>query len=301
MNETLVKQEQKPVAAQETVNGNKALMRSAGLQQPLTMNELKFFGSMIHQAGLIPKAAGETERQLEARAMAKIIAGHAYGFDPVLSMRTFDVINGKLQPTSECTSILIKRSGKYNYKVVEWTHKICTLRFYQRSGDGTWNALGASTFTIEDAQKAGYTTGPNKYNWEKIPRNMLLARAITNGRRLFCADVMDPTGYFGQSGEEVVESTQIPDDLEFAEPQQLQSGAEEAPVTEAVEVEADPVIDEGNEPLDLDSATEDLRNDVQDLIADLPARRQKDILAGKPLVAVMSKDELLAVKAEIEK
>lgn len=222
-------------AVAEPMNGNKAIMRGAGTALPLTMNELKFFGQMVHEAGLIAKASNnETTRQLEARAMAKIIAGHAYGFDPVLSMRTFDVINGKLQPTSECTSILIKRSGRYNYKVVAWDETKCDLLFVGKASDGTWKPLGHSIFTIEDAKKAGYLGGPNKHNWANIPRNMLLARAITNGRRLFCADVMDPSGYFGQSGHEVAEAVDVPEDLEFAEPSQL---------TEATEVIDGEIVD----------------------------------------------------------
>lgn len=214
MNQALATRENS-TALEQPMNGNKSIIRGVGMQAPLTMNELKFYGSMIHEAGLIPKTSGESVRQVEARAMAKVIAGHAYGFDPILSMRLFDVINGKLQPTSECVSVLVKRSGRYNYKVVQWDTKVCDLLFVGKASDGSWKPLGHSIFTIDDAKLAGYTTGPNKANWDKIPRNMLLARAITNGKRLFCADVMDPAGYFGQSGIEVAESTDAPDDLEF--------------------------------------------------------------------------------------
>lgn len=235
MTEALVQQNQ--ALAERPMDGNKAIMRSAGTAPALTMNELKFYGSMIHEAGLIPKTANETPRQLEARAMAKVIAGHSYGFDPILSLRLFDVINGKLQPTSECTSVLIKRSGRYNYKVVTWTVTECDLLFVGKAADGTWKSLGHSIFTIDDAKRAQYTTGANKHNWEKVPRNMLLARAITNGRRLFCADVMDPGGYFGPSGEEVTESVTAPEDLEFvtsSAPAQIEAPvAQDAPAVEA--------------------------------------------------------------------
>lgn len=228
-----------PSIVDAPMNANQSLVRG-GANPPLTMNELKFFGSMINEAGLIPKSQGETTRQLEARAMAKIIAGHAYGFDPVLAMRSFDIINGKLQPTSECVSILIKRSGRYNYKVVEWNETKCDLLFVGKATDGTWKPLGHSVFSMEDAKRAGYTTGPNKANWEKLPRNMLLARAITNGKRLFCADVMDPGGHFGQSGHEVAEAVDVPSDLEFAEPEQLVEGTVPCEVIQP-EAEVDPV------------------------------------------------------------
>jgi 5'-3' exonuclease len=35
------------------------------------------------------------------------------------------------------------------------------------------------TYTIERAIASGFTTGPNRYNWEHIPRNMLRARVIS--------------------------------------------------------------------------------------------------------------------------
>lgn len=322
------------------MDGNKAIMQSAGTALPLTMNELKFYGSMIHEAGLIPKTGAETAQQLEARAMAKVIAGHAYGFDPILSMRLFDVINGKLQPTSECVSVLIKRSGRYNYKVVTWTVTECDLLFVGKAVDGTWKPLGHSTFTITDAQKAGYTAGPNKHNWEKIPRNMLLARAITNGKRLFCADVMDPSGYFGQSGMETVESTNTPDDLEFAQPAQLAEttqptatpveSTQESPVIDAEpvhstpeppRVDPEPNAIDASEPQpaapatsattpaepppanfgDMDSATEDLRASCQTRLDQIPSNLFKDMIAGLAPIASMAKAELDILDGRLKK
>src|SRR5574339_232881 len=43
--------------------------------------------------------------------------------------------------------------------------------------------IGNYTFTIEDAKKAGTK------NLDKFPRNMLFARAISNGVKWFCPDV----------------------------------------------------------------------------------------------------------------
>jgi hypothetical protein len=44
-------------------------------------------------------------------------------------------------------------------------------------------SLGVSTFTIDDAKKA------QTKNLEKFPRNMLFARAISNGARWYCPDI----------------------------------------------------------------------------------------------------------------
>lgn len=47
--------------------------------------------------------------------------------------------------------------------------------------------LGAETFTVEDARRAGLLT---KDSWKKYLRNMLVARATTNALRFFAPDVL---------------------------------------------------------------------------------------------------------------
>jgi hypothetical protein len=49
------------------------------------------------------------------------------------------------------------------------------------------NSTFESTFTIQDAQQAGLASG----NYKTFPRNMLFARALTNGARWFCPEVFN--------------------------------------------------------------------------------------------------------------
>jgi len=63
------------------------------------------------------------------------------------------------------------------------TDKNCAIEFMEYMG-GKWNTSGVSSFTIEDAKKAGTK------NLDKFPRNMLFARAMSNGVRWYCPDVM---------------------------------------------------------------------------------------------------------------
>ena len=72
----------------------------------------------------------------------------------------------------------VKGSGKYDYRVMESTEKICSIDFYQAK-----EKIGNSTFTIEDAKKAGTK------NIDKFPKNMLFARAISNGVKWFTPDI----------------------------------------------------------------------------------------------------------------
>jgi hypothetical protein len=58
--------------------------------------------------------------------------------------------------------------------------------------------IGESTFTIQNATKAGLV---NKQVWKDYPRNMLFARAVSNGARLFCADII--TAYTPEEVEDI--------------------------------------------------------------------------------------------------
>jgi hypothetical protein len=67
----------------------------------------------------------------------------------------------------------VKGSGKYDYRVVEQSEKVCSIDFFERAikknPDGsmanTWEKLGNSTFTIEDAKKA-QTKNIDKFKYQ---------------------------------------------------------------------------------------------------------------------------------------
>jgi hypothetical protein len=86
---------------------------------------------------------------------------------------------------------MVKSSGKYNYRVTEQTDKVCSIDFYEGA-----ELIGTSTFTIEDAKKAGTK------NTDKFPRNMLFARAMSNGVKWYTPDVFAGPVY-------------VPEEMEF--------------------------------------------------------------------------------------
>jgi hypothetical protein len=53
-------------------------------------------------------------------------------------------------------------------------------------------SIGISTFSLDDARRAGLTSNPT---WKSYPRNMLFARALSNGARWFCPDVFNGPVY----------------------------------------------------------------------------------------------------------
>lgn len=125
-----------------------------------------------------------------AQAMVKIMAGAELGMDPFASMTGFDVIESqqgvKVEMNANTQAALVKQHPRYDYRVRVLTETECEIVFYE---DG--EEIGVSPFTWADAEKAGLTMGRNgpKAVWKNYPRNMLFARAMTNGCAWFCPDL----------------------------------------------------------------------------------------------------------------
>ena len=113
-----------------------------------------------------------------SQAIVKIQAGRELGFGPMQSMMGIYIVDGKVTVGSQMMGACAIRAG-YRYVVAESTDKKCTIVFH-RGGE----RVGESTFTIEDAQRAGLTS---KNNW-KYPKAMLGHRAMAQGVRMLAPD-----------------------------------------------------------------------------------------------------------------
>jgi len=131
-----------------------------------------------------------------AQAVVKITAGAEMGIPPFASMSGIHIIQGKPTIGAGLLAARVKGSGKYNYKVVEQSEKVCIIDFYEGA-----EKIGTSKFTIEDAKKAGTK------NLEKFPSNMLFARAMSNGVKWFTPDLFAGPVYVPGEIEPVVEDT----------------------------------------------------------------------------------------------
>ena len=118
-----------------------------------------------------------------AQAVVKILAGQELGFGPFASMTGVNIIQNKPVLAANLMAAAVKRTGKYNYRVVEMTDMVCELSFLE---DG--KEVGRSRFTLDDAKAANLA---GKDNWKKYPRNMLFARAVSNGQKWFAPDVFN--------------------------------------------------------------------------------------------------------------
>ena len=139
----------------------------------------------------------------QAQAVVKILAGRELGLAPLESMTNIYMVNGKVALQAKIIGSLIKKSPRYDYNVDKLDNEECVISFYSVEADGK-KELGKSSFTIKDAAKAGIV---NKDVWKNYPRNMLFARALSNGSKWYCSDVF--CGYTAEELETPSETTSV--------------------------------------------------------------------------------------------
>lgn len=129
-----------------------------------------------------------------------IAMGRDLGLNAALSLQLIHIIGGKPALSAGARATFLAQAG-YSWRPVVHTDKQCTLRFYYR-GDGMTDVDGKPldvTITMEDAEKAGWvqnSRGNNKVgNYDKVPKNMLFARVISNFHRWYAPHVVGAQVY----------------------------------------------------------------------------------------------------------
>lgn len=153
-----------------------------------------------------------------AQAMVKILWGREMGLGPVASVQGIDVIQGRPSPSAGLVAAQIDAHDRYAYAEVIRNTKLCRLAFFVGAGmayaspyaSDRWDRWldkygtdapnpppgyglaagvhlrGVEEFSIEDATTAGLAGGKN---WKSYPRQMLFARAITEGQRSYAPNL----------------------------------------------------------------------------------------------------------------
>jgi hypothetical protein len=183
------------------------------VQAPDTGDVLSM-GKLLADSGLFP------DTQAAAQAAFKVMAGREVGFGPVASMTGINVIKGRVSLSANLIAAAIKRSRRYDYRVRKHNDQACEIEFF----DGE-ESVGTSAFSMEEARRAGLAAGDA---WRRYPKNMLFARAISNGAKWFCPDVfggpvytpdeLDPTARVDpETGEVFCSPSRHANDLRRAE------------------------------------------------------------------------------------
>jgi hypothetical protein len=161
----------------------------------------------LQQLGaLVASSAYFSDAREAAQAAVKIMAGAELGIGPIASMRGIDIIKGEVSLSAGMVAAMVRRSGVYDYRVERWDNEACEIVFTRNRRPLT----PSSVFTLEDAKRAGLA-GPN---YQKFPRNMLFARAMTNGARVHCPEVFVGAVYTPDElvdGEVVSEPPEAPE------------------------------------------------------------------------------------------
>ena len=140
--------------------------------------------SLTDLGTVLAKSGYFSDTRDAAQAIVKVLAGRELGFGAIASMTGIYLVNGRVAIGANLMAAAVKRSGKYNYRVTTLTDTECSIEFFEAG-----QSVGVSTFTLADAKKAGTK------NLDKFPRNMLFARALSNGVRWYAPDTFDAPVY----------------------------------------------------------------------------------------------------------
>lgn len=142
-------------------------------------NELMSFEDTTRLGDIMARSGFFADSRQAAQAIVKILAGRELGLGPVASMTGIYVISGRISLGANIIAAKIKGSkGRYDYKIKTLTDELCSIDFFENG-----KVCGNSTFTAADARRA------DTKNMQKFPKNMLFARAISNGAKWFCPDL----------------------------------------------------------------------------------------------------------------
>jgi hypothetical protein len=148
-------------------------------QPPRSLGEIERLAGHFAKSGLF----GGNPSQI----IVKMLAGAENGIPPFAAVQGIDIIQGRPVVGADLLARAVKESGRYDFRVRVLSDEECRIEFFQ-GGD----SIGVSTFTRDDAKKAGLAS---KDNYQKFGRNMLYARAMSNGVRWFCPDAVSSKVY----------------------------------------------------------------------------------------------------------
>jgi hypothetical protein len=214
---------------------------STGLQlrqaDEMNLAELQTLGAVFTKSGFF------ADTKDAAQAVVKVMAGMELGFPPIASMTGVYIVKGKVSLSANLMAAAIKRSGKYNYKVRELTAQAAEIEFFEGG-----ESIGVSSFTMAEAREAklhqDYKDNQwrDKATWKNFPRNMLFARAISNGAKWYCPDIFGGPIYTpDELGAEV--------DGETGEVIEIQTEAVERQAEALMETEREDFIEAEPEPV----------------------------------------------------
>ena len=205
----------------EIVKSNTGIIRS--------VDDLSRIGKMMAISGYFQDARDA------AQAAVKVQAGMEMGFGPFTSMTGIHIIQGRPSVGANLMASAVKSNPRYDYRIREMSETVCKIEFFEIIG-GKRESIGISEFTLADGKKAGTK------NLDKFPRNMLFARAMSNGIRWYCPDVFNGNAVYTpeELGAEVDEDGFITEQPKVEPVKPVIEAVEAVPAPETIESAPEP-------------------------------------------------------------
>ncbi len=124
----------------------------------------------------------------QAKIVTRIMYGMEIGLSPVAALVGVNIIKGRPVLGAGAIAAAVMSSGKVMFHELERNDDRCRLKWTRGN-----KVVGESSFSMDDAKRAGLVRAGG--NWQKYPRNMLFARALTNGQRVYCPDLFGGSAY----------------------------------------------------------------------------------------------------------
>ena len=149
--------------------------------EPRTMNDAIRLAERMHLSHMF----SGTGYGNGPAVLSTILLGRELGIPAMAALRSVHLIEGKHSLSADLMVALVLKSGMAEYfQMVESTDAICT---FETSRNGAPQPTRLS-YTIADAEKAGIARKGG--NWQKMPKQMLRARAKSELARLEYPDLL---------------------------------------------------------------------------------------------------------------
>jgi hypothetical protein len=143
-----------------------------------SLNDMLAMAKYFMESKAVPSSLAN-----EAQVFMVIKAGAEKGMQPVDSLQSFYIVNGRITMWGAAVPARLRQYGIF-IKWVEKTDKKAVVTLIDKKED----IDHTEEFTWEDASKAGLT---GKDIWKKYPKNMLAFKALGNAVRFFCPHVLN--------------------------------------------------------------------------------------------------------------
>ncbi len=208
---------------------DKSLVTS-GLNLVQDLEDAIRLAQIMYESGLFDVKSAQ-------QAVVLIIAGAEVGIPAFQAMRSLYVEprSGKVEMHATLMAALIKKSGRYDYRITELTDDACTVVYLDNGKD-----FFTSRFTMADAIKANihqvWDKEKNQWKeqpaWKKYPRNMLFARTMSNGFKFATPELGSGIYGVGEISERPQDEPTVVDGTGevIEQPKQLEAEIHEEPV-----------------------------------------------------------------------